>query len=65
MVMMISEGIVERCGRPFPIEPVRTLDAIHLASALEFTRAFPDLEMLSFDQRILDNAEALGISSHA
>jgi predicted nucleic acid-binding protein len=61
MRMTVSEDILARAGRPFPVEPVRTLDAIHLATALAFTRAFSDLQLLSFDRRLLDNARALGI----
>jgi predicted nucleic acid-binding protein len=59
--MEISEEVRGRAGRFFPSEPVRTLDAIHLATALLFMRVFPALEILSFDQRILMNARALGI----
>ena len=40
---------------------MRTVDAIHLATALELAAAFPDLQLLSFDRRVRDNAEALGI----
>ena len=58
--MVVSSEILGRAARPFPVEPVRTLDAIHLATALEFTRAFHDLVILSFDNRILENATALG-----
>lgn len=65
MRMGVSEEVLARASRPFPVEPVRTLDAIHLATALIFTRAFPDLRVLGFDQRILDNAEALGIGPTA
>ena len=61
MAMAVSDNVLARASRPFPAEPVRTLDAIHLATALEFTRAFADLRVLSFDRRIRDNAEALGI----
>jgi predicted nucleic acid-binding protein len=61
MRMMISEEILARSGRPFPVEPIRTLDAIHLATALAFTKAFSDLRMLSLDRRLLGNARALGI----
>src|SRR5262249_53264306 len=61
MGMTISEEILERASRRFPVEPVRTLDAIHLATALEFLKTFPDLRILSFDERILRNAESLGI----
>jgi hypothetical protein len=60
--MTVSDQVLERAGRPFPVEPVRTLEAIHLATALEFAAAFPDLKVLSHDRRVRDNAEALGIS---
>jgi len=61
MRMMMSEEILARAGRPFPVEPVRTLDAIHLATALAFTKAFDELRLLSLDRRLLGNARALGI----
>ncbi len=60
-ILSISESIAARAGRPFPHEPVRSLDAIHLASALEFLRLYPDLRVLSFDERILKNLGPLGI----
>jgi predicted nucleic acid-binding protein len=59
--MAVSEEVLARVSRPFPVEPVRTLDAIHLATALVFSRVFDDVRVLSFDRRILDNAGALGI----
>jgi len=61
MRMMVTEDVLARAGRPFPVEPLRTLDAIHLATALTFTRAFSNLRLLSLDRRILENARALGI----
>jgi predicted nucleic acid-binding protein len=62
LLMEISEDVRDRVKRFFPVEPVRPLDAIHLATALVFLRAFPFLELLSFDQRILKNASSLGIA---
>jgi predicted nucleic acid-binding protein len=62
ILMEISEEVRTRAGRPFPVEPVRTLDAIHLASALMFMRISPDLQLLSYDERILKNALPLGIA---
>jgi uncharacterized protein with PIN domain len=54
---------VERAARPFPAEPVRTLDALHLAAALEFQAALGTLTMLSLDGRIRENAGALGMKT--
>lgn len=62
LAMGVSEEVLARAGRPFPVEPVRTLDAIHLATALAFTRAFPDLRLLVLDRRVAVNAEALGLA---
>ena len=61
-VMEVSEDVLERASRAFPVEPVRTLDALHLATALEFARGYHDLRILSHDRRISDNAEALGLA---
>ena len=59
----VSESIRRRASQVFPVEPGRTQDAIHLASALEMAEAYPDLEVLSFDRRIQENCRALGFSS--
>jgi hypothetical protein len=60
-LMEVTEEVRQRAGRAFPIEPLRTLDAIHISTALLFTGAFDDLQMLSYDQRIMKNAQALGM----
>lgn len=60
-MLEITTAIRIRAGEPFPIEPVRTLDAIHLATALQVATAFPSLSVLTFDDRILSNLEPLGL----
>jgi hypothetical protein len=60
-VLEITPSICVRAGEPFPVEPVRTLDAIHLATALHFGSAFPSLSVLTFAERILVNLEPLGL----
>jgi len=57
----LDDEILERARRPFPIEPIRTLDALHLASALTARKAVPDLAMLSLDVRVREVAAALGL----
>jgi uncharacterized protein with PIN domain len=52
---------VDRAAREFPVEPVRTLDALHLAAALEFHAALGAVTVLSLDERIRGNAVALGM----
>lgn len=58
--LRLDEHVVERAYRPFPIEPVRTLDALHLASALVARTAVAGLRVLSLDHRVRQNAERLG-----
>jgi predicted nucleic acid-binding protein len=56
----IQDDVCQRAQRTFPIEPIRSLDAIHLAAALFAKSAVRDLSILSLDHRIRDNARALG-----
>ena len=60
-VLPFSAEIVERARRRFPHEPIRTLDALHVASALHARLAFPDLAMLSLDERVRRVAGSLGL----
>ncbi|MEX2270337.1 MAG: type II toxin-antitoxin system VapC family toxin [Vicinamibacterales bacterium] len=57
----LDDEIAERARRPFAIEPVRTLDALHLASALVAQKALPGLAVLSLDRRVREVAERLGL----
>jgi predicted nucleic acid-binding protein len=59
-VWRLSADIVDRARRAFPMEPIRTLDAIHLASALAVRSAVPGVELLSLDDRIRQSGEQLG-----
>ena len=60
-VLRIGPEVVDRARRSFPGEPIRTLDAIHLASALVARSAVPGLQMLSLDERIRKAANGLGL----
>jgi predicted nucleic acid-binding protein len=56
----VSDDILTRAGGPFPVEPLRTLDAIHLAT-LESLGEPPQLvSVITRDVRIADNARAMG-----
>ena len=61
-ILRVHPEVAERARQPFPAEPVRTLDALHLASALSARAAFPGLSVLALDQRIRRNARELGFS---
>ncbi len=57
----MTEPVLARALTPFPVA-VRTLDALHLATA-EFLRAQGEpVELASYDTRLLAAAQALGIS---
>jgi len=60
MLLKLGREIIERARRRLPVEPVRTLDALHLATALTAQLAVSDLALLSLDQRVRDNGAALG-----
>lgn len=60
-ILRIGPDIVERARQPFPGDPIRTLDAIHLASALVARSTIPGLELLSLDDRIRKTARRLGL----
>lgn len=62
-VMEVTSEVQKRTMDSFPVEPLRTLDAIHLATALEFLEALPDMTVLSLDQRIVSNLEPLGLDA--
>lgn len=61
-VLDISDRVAQRARGSFPREPVRTLDAIHLATAIAFNDALGDVGVLSLDARVRGNASVLGLA---
>ena len=61
LLMEVTAKVRGRAAEPFPGEPVRTLDAIHLATALELRRAWPELVVASLDRRVRAGAVGLGL----
>jgi predicted nucleic acid-binding protein len=59
-VQPVDEDIWIRCGRPFPVEPVRLLDAIHLATIEKVSGALSRLVVMTTDVRVRRNAVELG-----
>ena len=59
-LLQLHEEILDRARRPFPGEPIRTLDALHLASALTARAAIPELAILSLDSSIRKSSLDLG-----
>jgi predicted nucleic acid-binding protein len=60
-ILTLDDEIVERARRPFPHEPIRTLDAIHLATAVAARGTVPGTKLLSLDDRIRRSGAALGL----
>ena len=59
-LLRLGGEVIDRARQRFPHEPVRTPDALHLASSLVAKSASPDLVVLSFDERVRRNARTLG-----
>jgi uncharacterized protein len=59
-LVAVTDDILARVGRPFPVEPVRTLDAVHLATAESLGEPPPLITVVTRDNRIRENARALG-----
>lgn len=57
----VDQGILSRAGEAFGVEPVRTLDAIHLATAAAFRAEVESVVVCSLDHRVRLNAKALGL----
>jgi predicted nucleic acid-binding protein len=54
--------ILDRVLEPFP-SPVRTLDAIHLASALYLREQAQEIEVATYDPRLADAARRIGLTA--
>ena len=59
-IVSVTEEILARAGRRFPVEPVRTLDAIHLATAEALGDPPALVAVVTRDSRVRDNANAIG-----
>ncbi len=57
----LSDRVMTRARTRFPVEPVRTLDALHLATAALFQEALSQVTMLTMDERIRANAVGMGM----
>jgi hypothetical protein len=59
-LLRLSADIVDRARPPFPAEPIRTLEAIPLASALAARAGVARVELLSLDDRVRRAGGQLG-----
>jgi predicted nucleic acid-binding protein len=56
----MDERVLARALEPWPT-PIRTLDALHLATAVYLQRHGESIELASYDSRLTAAAQALGI----
>lgn len=59
-LLELDAARLARALEPFPVA-VRTLDSLHLATIEHVRRNQPDVELASFDRRMIVAARALGI----
>lgn len=62
-LLELTPTVLERALDPFPV-PVRTLDALHLASIEHLRGRGQKIRLASYDKRLSDAAERLGIPSY-
>lgn len=61
-IVSVTDAIVTRAGRPFPAEPISTLDAIHVATAESLGEPPALVIIITRDTRVRENSTALGFS---
>jgi predicted nucleic acid-binding protein len=59
-IVAVTGAVLTRAGRPFPFEPIRMLDAIHLATVELLGEAPQLVTLVTRDDRVARNARALG-----
>lgn len=59
-ILDVDRAVLDRVRRPFPVEPIRTLDAVHLATAELIGEPPPLVTIVTRDDRVRQNARALG-----
>ena len=59
-ILDVDRAVLDRVRRPFPVEPIRTLDAVDLATAELLGEAPSLMTFVTRDGRVRENAEALG-----
>ena len=61
-VVAVTDDVLARVRRPFPVEPVRTLDAVHIATVESLGEPPQLVAIVTRDHRVRENVQALGYS---
>lgn len=56
----IGPEIVSRASESFPVDLIRSMDAIHLATAVRVRASVGELAIVSLDDRVRSNGQQLG-----
>jgi len=59
-IIAMDDEVLRRARGEFPVEPLRSLDAIHLASLRLLDDELGGLDVASCDERVRQNASAMG-----
>jgi predicted nucleic acid-binding protein len=59
-IVSVTDAILNLAAGAFPVEPIRTLDAIHLATIQELGEPAERMTVVTRDHRVRDNAIAFG-----
>lgn len=60
--MPLTDDVLDRARRDYPVEPVRTLDALHLASIRLWDEMLGSIMVASTDERVRANVTAWGFT---
>ena len=61
-VIAVTDDVLRRVRRPFPVEPLRTLDAVHIATVESLGEPPQLVSVVTRHQRVREDAKALGYS---
>ena len=59
-LVAVTDAVLARACRPFPVEPIRTLDAVHLATTELLGEPPPLIVVVTRDARVRENVQVLG-----
>ncbi|HVS66082.1 MAG TPA: type II toxin-antitoxin system VapC family toxin [Thermoanaerobaculia bacterium] len=59
-LLTVDREVSSRAGLPLPGEPLRTLDALHLSSAMNARGSVPGMAFLTLDERLRRAADMAG-----
>ncbi|MBC7843204.1 MAG: type II toxin-antitoxin system VapC family toxin [Gemmatimonadaceae bacterium] len=60
-VQALTAQVIARAREPLPADPIRTLDALHIATILQLQVSFSDLAVISLDRRMRECVSAAGV----